>query len=53
MDNYKSVLDMTEEEVRQYVQEWADESQWNREFVELELSEGSNYRQIAFFLQTN
>ncbi len=48
----KLVEDMTDEECRQYVEAGATDKWW-KEFVQLELQEGSTYRQIAFALQNN
>ena len=46
----KWVEDMTDEECKKYVEE-AETDEWWKRFVQLELQEGSTYRQIALFFQ--
>lgn len=49
----KDVMDMTDEEVKEYCEDYAKQGKWESERLQKELVEGSTYRQIAYWLQTS
>ncbi len=53
MAEYKPAEEMTEQEAKEYCEEYAKQNQSSQNFVEMSLKDGDSYKQIAYFLMTN